>query len=168
MGYSKSKKAVFKVKYYLDKLVEADINVAFGTNHPKTLAYNIHNGIHAAQYYPDAKRYHDLRNKFEITFSGNQVKCTLKERMDFDEPKPTDIINVDSVTDALGVISAVIKYKASVIHFPDYDQESSTEIIENWCSANGYNLERGENGITLIREGLDYGTIKLPTSHSAT
>ena len=159
MGYSKSKKAVFKVKYYLDKMLESKVNISFQHRNPAKLAYSLHNAFHAARFFPDTKRYADLRGKFEITYHNQVVECTRKEQFEFTEPDPIDVVSISDIFDPLSVISSAIKYKASIMNFPDYDPSiMTTTIIENWCQSNGYKLEPGEdNGITLIRGELTDG-----------
>lgn len=152
MGYSKSKKAVRHVQSYLDRLLEAETDISFPSRNPQKLAYALHNGLYAAAYHPDTQKYLVIKKKFMVRYNANVVKCEVKDALESLRQK-ADNLTLEDIIEPIGVIGAMIKHKADIMTFPDFN--GNIIPIQNWAGNNGYNVNQLEEGISLIKDGVE-------------
>lgn len=162
MGYSKSKKAIKRMKVFLDTI--ADNNLASyvwdtGSVAPDKFAYKLREAFYACQLHREAyPQYADFKDKYEVLATANKVIVRLRE--DYEEEatrlkKNRPAIKISGIRRALEIVNLItIQGKDNNYHFPDASL-SETEInkLKKWCGANSMSIiVKDDNDGVLINE----------------
>ncbi len=158
MGYSKSPKAILRVKSHLDMLVASTKRVTFTSNDPAELAYRIQNGMFAAKYQVEHEKkgepfitYAKLKSKYIIKIGNGVVVAEPRDiELSLAEAAGMERMVLPQVTETLAVIGAAIQHQASEMYFPDAGEEIVPQLYA-WASSNKYYIIPSDDGITLTR-----------------
>jgi hypothetical protein len=164
MGYSRSPRAVQRVKNHLDEMLRADGKLEWVDKDPTRLAYRINDGIAAARHNAFDRNkqpiepyvtYARLKAKFIIKIEGTKVIAEPRDVM------PLEIVRagmgkmvVHEIQDVLEIVGAAIKHKAPEMFFPDADTLNESEDLPQlyaWASKNGYYIIPSEDGVMLTQ-----------------
>lgn len=161
MGYSKSTRAVQRVKKFLDEMLQNDGQLEWPNADPSKLAYQINDGIHAAK----ANALNKEKNPVEpfATYSRLKSKFIIRVAAGKVIAEPRDVIPLDTIvsgmsrltlhnlSDVLEIVGAAIKHNAPEMFFPDADEFADLPQLYTWAVRNGYFIIPSDDGITLTK-----------------
>lgn len=157
MTYSKSNRALLKVKPYLDQLVEASTNIEFEADEPSEFSYKLREGIYVASARAKESNeepyvsYSRLKSKFILRTGKNKVIAELRDAVPIVSlRKAFAMMTLHDLSDEFELIGAAIAHKAPELFFPDADDDTcELHALYLWTSSNGYHIVVSEKGITL-------------------
>ncbi len=149
MGYSKARSAVERVQAYLEQLLMAKEDVHWATPDTFRFVNLLNDGIHAAQFHAEFKKYADLKTRFIFRQRGGVVIAELRVPLAVAIKRDLAVLTLEVPTEPIEVIGAAIEHRGNKMHFPNVD--SPDESLYSWCSVNGYNIVVGD-GIVLTKE----------------
>lgn len=164
MGYSKSPRAVQRVRNHLDEMVRSSERLEWVDEDPSKLAYRINDGIAAAksnaltrdkQPVEPYVTYARLKAKFIIKIDGNKVIAEPRDIMPLEAVRAgMGKMVLHELNDVLEIVGAAIKHKAPEMFFPDADDLNESEDLPQlyaWASKNNYYIIPSEDGVTLTQ-----------------
>lgn len=139
MGYSRSEKAIKRVKLVLDEMVASEKNIEWVFDNPADAAYRIYDGIKVSirSGKEEYKQYTNLLQKFKLKVdeANKTVHAILKPPPDL---TPSAVIIRDT-SDVFEMISAAIEYKKNRMLFPDFILDEDNMLpLDTWCKNNNY------------------------------
>lgn len=149
MGYVHTTKSIQKVKPYLDAMVKAQGTLTWASNEPKKLAYQLHNGLAAAEVLNFAP-YDKLRSKYRISYTHGKVIAQLRAIVAIKEGE----LNFDGVYDPFEIVQTIIKHKELdfTLFFPmQFVDPETVELVKAYTDTNNYELEILETGIRILK-----------------
>ena len=173
MGYGTSRRIVIRMLGHL-KVLEKRATIQFAAENPSRLAYALREALYASQFYPDMKRFWELRRKYRFDVREG---CVVARYEEIDKPLDEfEFAVVDakvigetpaSRADDLGaiaqealsqatlpgvstldaVIGGVLKYSAQCeeVYFPDAIlTEAEKERLYRWATGDGWKIVDNE------------------------
>jgi hypothetical protein len=160
MGFSKSPRAVQRVKNYLEDMLRSDTQIEWVSTDPSKLAYQLHDGLAAARHLAVD------RDKKPVepyaTYSRLKAKFILRIAVGKVIAEPRDIVPIESVragmnrmvlhelSDVLEIVGAAIAHKALEMFFPDATDTNLPQLYA-WAMRNGYFIIPSDDGLTLTQ-----------------
>lgn len=165
MGYSKSLRALQRVRNYLDEMVSSEGKLTWLHSDPPKLSFWIREGIQVARRHAldkDKKpvepyaAYARLLSKYVIRMEGNKVIADPRDVIPMETVRESlNKMVLHGVNDEFSIMGAAIMHKAEELFFPDAtDETCDLAALYNWTSKNGYNIIPSEDGITLTRRDV--------------
>lgn len=159
MAYARSKKSVTRIEPLLDQLLTSSDDVIFRCDEPQKVAYQLHEALKSAGFFPEYQKYLVIRDKFTIRTRAGKVIAELKTRPIIDSIKgmkvPPPKVTIDAVLNPLEIVGATIaNNKPEEIYFP-VSKLSEAELSELyiWASfVNYFIINHGDNGVTLTKD----------------
>jgi hypothetical protein len=163
MGYSKSPRAVFKVRNHLNEMVQSETKLEWADENPTKLAYRINDGFAAAKHLAFDREgkpvepfatYARLKAKFIIKIEGKKVIAEPRDIMPLDTIRAGMARMVlHDLSDVLEVVGAALMHKAPEMFFPDADDFTPEELSQlyAWASKNEYFIIPSDDGVTLTQ-----------------
>lgn len=162
MGYSKSTRAVQRVKKYLDEMLREDTQIEWASDDPSKLAYQLNDGLHAAKHNavdrdkrpvePYASYAH-LKAKFILRIRPGRVVAEPRDVVPLQTLRVgMSRLTLHEIRDVMEIVGAAIKHKAPEMFFPDADEnEVNLPQLYAWASRNDYFIIPSDDGITLTQ-----------------
>lgn len=162
MAYSKSPRAVQRVKKYLDEMLREDAQIEWLDENPAKLAYRINDGFAAARHLAVDRdkrpvepyaTYSRLKSKFIIRVGAGRVIAEPRDVVPLQTVRAgMSRVTLHELSDVMEIVGAVIKHKAPEMFFPDADAEQiNLSQLYAWASRNGYFIIPSDDGITLTQ-----------------
>lgn len=162
MGYSKSTRAVQRVKKYLDEMLREDAQIEWVSDNPSKLAYQLNDGLHAARHnaVDRDKRpvepyatYSHLKAKFILRVGPGKVIAEPRDVVPLQTLRVgMSRLTLHELSDNLEIVGAAIKHKAPEMFFPDADEKSvDLPQLYAWAVRNDYFIIPSDDGITLTQ-----------------
>lgn len=150
MGYATSHEAINRVKGFLETLKNTKENVvAWKSNDPKKLQYQLHCGLAAAKRLDDI-RFNDLKDIWKIKIKQDLVIVERKVEL----IPPTAALIFESVGDIYAIITKATAYtdvNQELIFTQVSLDDESKEKLDRWAQAKGYIYKMDETTLTLSR-----------------
>ncbi|MBA2706045.1 MAG: hypothetical protein H0U60_19580 [Blastocatellia bacterium] len=161
MGYSKSVKALNRVREYLDQMLASSSQIQWQEDKPHELAFRIREGINVAkQRAKDADspnrntfiQYAQLSAKFIVRVGVGVVVAEPRDVM-LETPKEAISKQVlPGLSSDMEIVGAAIVHKTPVMFFPDATNEpGDLNVIYAWSQKHSYFLVSSEEGLTLTK-----------------
>lgn len=161
MGYSKSPRAVQRVKNYLDEMLRSEIKLEWVHENPSKLAYWINDGLHAARVNAFTRDKQPVEPY--VSYSRLKAKYIIRVDSGMVIAEPRDIVPMETVRagmsrmtigglgDVLEIVGAAIQHGAPVMFFPDVDDDVNLPQLYAWASRNDYFIIPSDDGLTLTQ-----------------
>ena len=146
MGYSKSLRAVNRVRAQLNAMLTSETNIEFPSDNPSQLGFWIRDGLSAAITRGETQ-YAELRGKFQIRLKRNAVLAELRV-------PPIEMLRdmtIPGVSSTLEIIGAVLHQRLPMMHFPDARNVDLPALFA-WTSKRGYFIVSTDFGLTLTKD----------------
>lgn len=161
MAYSKSVKALNRVREYLDQMLASSSHIQWQVDKPNELAFRIREGINVAKQRakdvdsPNRNtfiQYAQLSAKFIVRVG---VGVVIAEPRDIMLETPKEAISkqvLPGLSSDMEIVGAAIIHKTPVMFFPDATTESDElNVIHTWAKKHDYFLVSSEEGLTLTK-----------------
>lgn len=161
MAYSKSVKALNRVKEYLDQMLASSSQIQWQVANPTETAFRIREGINVAK-----QRARDGDSPFRVTY-GQYAQLSAKfiiragigvviaEPRDVMLETPKEAISkqvLPGLSSDMEIVGAAIVHKTPVMFFPDATESSDDlYVIYAWAQKHDYFLVSSEDGLTLTK-----------------
>lgn len=169
MAYNKSIRAVVRAQKQLEQLYRSRKTIDWATKNPSKLAYQLREGVHAAQFHDEFRHLSELKYIYEFQQLNGSVRAKY---MGLDVPKSltseipdaagTDIgapemppTRLDSVSSIREIVGAMVSLGdvAQEVFFPDATlSQDDLRRLHTWATETGWSLISHEGaGVTLTR-----------------
>jgi len=155
MGYSKSSKAILRVKDYLDEMVEKNERLEWELEDNVGIAFKIRQAMAQAstrvnQGDETYAEYARLKSKYLIRTMFGKVIAEPRDVTDVVKAQQTaNHMRLSGLGTSLEIVGAAIQHKADEMYFPDAYTNQASEVYP-WAQKNGYYIVVGE-GMTLTK-----------------
>ena len=159
MGYSRTSRAIARVKDLLDEMVSSSKSLEWRVEEPHKVAYYIWDAIKYAERSgkKEYKEYAKLKAKYQIKKTSDTVIAALRDEVGI--VRPLSMV-IRGITDVLEVIGAAIEHQKKQMSFPDANlSDDDQAVLQQWCDINGYELKFVEGLLQLEKsdEGEENG-----------
>jgi hypothetical protein len=160
MAYSKSVKALNRVKENLDQMLASSSQITWQADNPTELAFRIREGINVAKVRAREEgpnrnvfiAYAQLSAKFIVRVGAGIV---IAEPRDIMLETPKEAISkqvLPGLSSDMEIVGAAIMHKTPVMFFPDAtDEPGDLNVIYAWAQKHSYFLVSSEEGLTLTK-----------------
>jgi len=161
MGYSKSVKAINKVRAELDQMLGSTQTITWKSSNPAKDAFAIREGINVAKqraldgnspHHAEYLAYASLKAKFIVRAGAGVVEAEPREIMLVPAKQVMHKQVLPNLTSDMEIVGAAITHKTPELFFPDAsDEEKDLKVIYAWAQKHGYHLVSSEGGLTLTQ-----------------